>query len=290
MKDFAGKIAVITGAGSGIGRAFALEAARKGMKIAVIDIMGEDAEKVAAECMELGSPKAIAIRTDVSIYEEVKASVEKVMAEFGGIDIMFNNAGVWPAGWIDSPVQDWQWVMNVNVLGTAYYVHEVLPILEKQGTPCHYMVTSSIGGLIGGGNYGAPYFASKHAQVAIAESIRSFAKEKNLDMGVSVFCPEGVDTDIHNSDKRRPPQYTVADDPYYQTPQYKASGPMFGEKVIKVGKKPEVMAKRLFRAIEDKQMYIVSHQYTHLWVQGRLAGLTADMAKEAAIAEEMGIE
>lgn len=290
MKEFAGKIAVITGAGSGIGRSFALEAARKGMKLAIIDIMGEDAEKVAAECMAEGSPKAIAIQTDVSVYEQVKASIETVMAEFGGIDLMFSNAGVWPAGWIDSPVQDWQWVINVNVLGSAYYVHEVLPIMEKQGTPCHYMITSSIGGLIPGGNYGAPYFVSKHAEVALAETVRSFAQEKNLDMGVSVFCPEGVDTDIHNSDKRRPPQYTVADDPYYQTPAYKASGPMFGEKVIKVGKSPDVMAKRLFRAIEDNQMYVITHQYTHPWVQARIAGITADMEKEAAIAAELGIE
>lgn len=289
MKEFAGKVAVITGAGSGIGRSFALEAARKGMKIAVIDIMGDDAEKVAAECMELGSPKAIAIKTDVSVYEEVKASVQKVMAEFGAIDLMFNNAGVWPAGMLDSPIQDWQWAINVNVLGTAYYVHEVLPILVQQGTPCHYMVTASIGGLIPAGDYGAPYYAGKHAQVAIAEAIRAFATDREMDMGVSVFCPEGVATDIHNSDKRRPPQYTVADDPYYQTPFYQASAQLFGENVINVGKNPDDMAKRLFRAIEDNQMYVVTHDYTHDWVKGRFAAIIADMDKEAAIAAELGI-
>lgn len=288
MKEFTGKVAVITGAGSGIGRSFSLAAAEKGMKVAVIDIMEEDAKKVAEECMAKGSPKAVAIKADVSVYEEVKASVETVMKEFGAIDIMFNNAGVWPVGKLDSPVQDWQWIIDVNVLGTAYYAHEVLPILEKQGTPCHYLITASIGGLIPGMNGTAPYFAAKHAQVALAESIRNFAKDQNLDMGVSVFCPEGVQTDIHNSEKRRPSQYTVADDPYYQTEEYKMKPVVFGERVINVGKHPDDMARRLFRAIEDNQMYIVTHSYTHAVVKSRFAAIEADMAKEEAIGTELG--
>lgn len=148
MKEFAGKVAGITGAANGIGEAFALEAARRGMNLALIDIEGDRLQEVKKECEALGAPKVVAITVDVSEYEQVRMSVKRIMAEFDRIDVFFSNAGVAGAGTLGNiPAQDWDWITSVNFLGMAYYVTEVLPIMKKQGTDAYFLFTVSIGGL-----------------------------------------------------------------------------------------------------------------------------------------------
>lgn len=286
MKDFTGKVAVITGAASGIGLSLAKEAARRGMKLALIDINYEGAALAADECAALGSPKAVAIKADVSVYEEVKFSVQRVMNEFGCIDLMINNAGVWPgAGMLELPRQDWEWTISVNALGASYYAMEVLPILRAQGTPCHYMVVSSVAGLTGGGVFGGVYIISKHASVLLAEEIKAYGEENNMDMGVSVFCPSIVATEIANSYKVRPEQFSKPCDPVYATEGYWAGINGF-DMFVKSGYNADGVALRLFRAIEDNQMYIVSHPETHEVIRNRFRAIEADMDKELEIYKE----
>ena len=147
LKYEKGKVCGITGAASGIGKAFALYAAEQGMRLALIDIEGDRLEDVKRECEDLGSPKVVAIPTDVSEYEQVRMSVKRIMAEFGHIDVFFSNAGVGGAGTLGNiPPQDWDWITSVNFLGMAYYVTEVLPIMKEQGTEAHFLFTVSIGG------------------------------------------------------------------------------------------------------------------------------------------------
>lgn len=207
MKEFKNKVAAITGSATGIGRAFAEEAAKRGMRLALIDINTEGLEETKAICEKAGAPKVVTIKTDVTKYEEVRFSILRVMQEYGQLDLMFANAGIATAGWVyNHPPQDWAWAMNTNVLGLTYYVHEVLPIFKQQGTPCHFLFTASIAGLITGLRYNTAYLASKHAAVCIAEAVRDLA-ENDPDysmMGVSVFCPEYVHTNIHNSEDHRP--------------------------------------------------------------------------------------
>ena len=195
MKEFKNKVAAITGSATGIGRA----------------------------CEKAGAPKVVTIKTDVTKYEEVRFSIQRVMQEYGQLDLMFANAGIATAGWVyNHPPQDWAWAMNTNVLGLTYYVHEVLPIFKQQGTPCHFLFTASIAGLITGLRYNTAYLASKHAAVCIAEAVRDLA-ENDPDysmMGVSVFCPEYVHTNIHNSEDHRPADYCVPCDPFYATDSY----------------------------------------------------------------------
>ena len=173
MKEFKNKVAAITGSATGIGRAFAEEAAKRGIRLALIDINTEGLEETKAICEKAGAPKVVTIKTDVTKYEEVRFSILRVMQEYGQLDLMFANAGIATAGWVyNHPPQDWAWAMNTNVLGLTYYVHEVLPIFKQQGTPCHFLFTASIAGLITGLRYNTAYLASKHAAVCIAEAVR----------------------------------------------------------------------------------------------------------------------
>lgn len=208
MKDYKGKVCGITGAASGIGKAFALYAAEQGMRIALIDIEGDRIEEVKRECEVLGSPKVVAIPTDVSEYEQVRMSVKRIMAEFGHIDVFFSNAGVGGAGTLGNiPPQDWDWITSVNFLGMAYYVTEVLPIMKEQGTEAHFLFTVSIGGLQPGMRIQSAYTASKHAALSLAESVRDYADNFAPYIGVTAFCPEYINTEIWDSEKRRPERF-----------------------------------------------------------------------------------
>ena len=173
MKEFAGKVAMITGAAHGIGYSFALEAVRRGMKLALVDIDAPALEAVAAECREMGA-EVLTCETDVSVYEEAKASVQATMDRYGQIDVLFANAGIATAGSIlHIPIRDWEWALAVNTMGIVHYVHEVLPIMEAQKTPAHLMCTASIAGLRAGMAINPPYFCSKHAAVSVAESVKA---------------------------------------------------------------------------------------------------------------------
>ena len=186
MKEFKNKVAAITGSATGIGRAFAEEAAKRGMRLALIDINTEGLEETKAICEKAGAPKVVTIKTDVTKYEEVRFSILRVMQEYGQLDLMFANAGIATAGWVyNHPPQDWAWAMNTNVLGLTYYVHEVLPIFKQQGTPCHFLFTASIAGLITGLRYNTAYLASKHAAVCIAEAVRALAAGNDMLLEIS---------------------------------------------------------------------------------------------------------
>lgn len=243
MKEFKNKVAAITGSATGIGRAFAEEAAKRGMRLALIDINTEGLEETKAICEKAGAPKVVTIKTDVTKYEEVRFSILRVMQEYGQLDLMFANAGIATAGWVyNHPPQDWAWAMNTNVLGLTYYVHEVLPIFKQQGTPCHFLFTASIAGLITGLRYNTAYLASKHAAVCIAEAVRDLA-ENDPDysmMGVSVFCPEYVHTNIHNSEDHRPADYSVPCDPFYATDSYCGLPPPVRQQHHRQGHEPRI--------------------------------------------------
>lgn len=287
MKEFKDKIAVVTGAANGIGKAYALEAAKRGMKLALIDSDAERLPGVQAECESLGAPQAISIITEVSEPRQVKDSIDRVMQEYGRIDVMFSNAGIATAGWINVlPAQDWQWAMDVNGLAMANYVREVLPIMEKQGTPAYFLFTASIAGLISGLRINTSYLASKHAAVCIAEGVRDYVKAKELDIGVSVFCPEYIHTDIHNSERHRPEKYSVPDDPFYQSENHLSYKDLFAKNITEKGMNMAFVGPRLFRAMEDGQMYIAPHLHTHESIKARHRAIEADLEKEAALHEE----
>ena len=194
MKEFAGKVALVTGAAHGIGYSYCTEAAKRGMKLSLVDIDGPAMEKAAEDFRALGA-EVITNLCDVSVYDECKAAIKNTMDHYGQIDTLLANAGICTAGNIvNMPITDWEWAMNVNTMGVVYFVKEVLPIMIAQKTPCHLMITASIAGLRAGMGANPPYFASKHAAVAVAESVQDYVKGTGDDIGVAVFCPMYVHT------------------------------------------------------------------------------------------------
>lgn len=282
MKEFKGKVALITGAAHGIGMAFAEEAAKRGMKLALVDIDAEALPGVKATCEKLGA-ETLALDADVSIYEEVQASVIKAMEQYGQIDLLFANAGIATAGSIlNIPIRDWEWAVAVNTLGIAYYVHEVLPILERQKTPAHVMCTASVAGLRAGMAVNPPYFCSKHGAVSIAESVKAQVDTDGSNIGVSVFCPMYVATDIADCERHRPARFCNPNDPYYTSEEYVNARKIF-RKNIAAGMPLAKIGPRLFRAIEENQMYIVTHTDTIPYLEQRHRSIEADAKKELVL-------
>lgn len=279
MKEFNGKVALVTGAAHGIGYAFSKEAAERGMKLALVDI-DEPALNQVAEELRSRNAEVLVCVTDVSVYEEAKASVQATMEQFGQIDVLFANAGIATAGSILTiPIRDWEWAMAVNTMGIVHYVHEVLPIMEAQKTPAHLMCTASIAGLRAGMAVNPPYFASKHAAVSVAESVKAEVESTGCDIGVSVFCPMYVATDIHNCEKHRPARFWDASDPFYRSEEYIKAREAFRDNVTS-GMPLDNIGKRLFQAIEDNQMYIVTHTQTIPYIEERHRAIEADAKKE----------
>ena len=279
MKEFNGKVALVTGAAHGIGYAFSKEAAERGMKLALVDI-DEPALNQVAEELRSRNAEVLVCVTDVSVYEEAKASVQATMEQFGQIDVLFANAGIATAGSILTiPIRDWEWAMAVNTMGIVHYVHEVLPIMDAQKTPAHLMCTASIAGLRAGMAVNPPYFASKHAAVSVAESVKAEVESTGCDIGVSVFCPMYVATDIHNCEKHRPARFWDASDPFYRSEEYIKAREAFRDNVTG-GMPLDNIGKRLFQAIEDNQMYIVTHTQTIPYIEERHRAIEADAKKE----------
>lgn len=263
MKEFANRVALITGAANGFGVEFAKECALRSMKIALVDIEADEVELTRKLVADMGA-EAIAIGADVTQPEEVEKAVNETMAAFGQIDLLVNNAGVALPGVIwELPLRDWEWIVHVNLMSQVYAMRLVIPIMMKQGTPCHILNTASVAGLITSNGMPA-YHATKHASVALSESVSFDLQAAGANIKMSVFCPGFVQTDLHHCERHRPARYTDKTDPYYSSPSYKA-GQMRAEHVIKTGMPIDSIGLSVFTAIEEEQFYILTHPiYTTL--------------------------
>jgi NAD(P)-dependent dehydrogenase (short-subunit alcohol dehydrogenase family) len=189
MRDYAGKIVVVTGAGSGIGRATAHLFGRLGARVHVADIDGESASAVAEEIGD-----AVAHTVDCSDSAAVEAFAERVFAEGRGVDVLHNNAGIGHAGDIEqTTMDDWRRVIEVNLLGVAYGIQAFVPRMMDQGRRATIVNTASAAGLIGVPQM-APYCASKHGVVGLTEALDAELKEHGI--RVCAVCPGIIDTPI----------------------------------------------------------------------------------------------
>ncbi len=188
-----GAVAVITGGGSGIGRAAASAFARRGARVAVSDLDGERADQTVTEIVANG-PDAIAVRADVSSQQDLEVLRDRCLEHFGRVDVVFNNVGVLAMGPPESlPVEAWQRVMDLNVLSIARSDVVFLPLLLEQGRG-HVVNTASASGLLAYGFDRLPYVASKHAVVGLSEALALYLGPKGI--GVTCVCPSGVVTNI----------------------------------------------------------------------------------------------
>jgi len=200
VKYLRGKNAVITGSASGIGRATALELAREGMDIVIADINEARMEEAAGQVRSQGV-KAVVKKTDVSKKEQVKALIDFAIEEFGGIDIMMNNAGVGMGGEMRdlSLEEDWEWIMGINLWGPIYGCHYVLPHMIQRGSG-HIVNVASAAGFF---SFPAmvPYCTTKFGVVGMTEVLRS--EVARLGIGVSCVCPSFVKTSLAETSRTR---------------------------------------------------------------------------------------
>jgi NAD(P)-dependent dehydrogenase (short-subunit alcohol dehydrogenase family) len=191
--DLAGKIAVVTGGASGIGRGSALAFARRGADVVVADVNDGRLAETRAAIEALGR-RALAVHCDVTQDADVERLARLAIAELGQVDVLMNNAGVVCCGALEAiEIADWQWVFDVNVLGVVRGIRAFLPHLLARGSG--YIVnTASVGGLFALTGEGAPYIASKFAVVGLSESLALYCKPRGI--GVSVLCPGATDTNL----------------------------------------------------------------------------------------------
>jgi NAD(P)-dependent dehydrogenase (short-subunit alcohol dehydrogenase family) len=240
VDDLGGKVAVVTGGGSGIGRALALSFAREGMQVVVADIERDAATRVALEVESCGT-QALAVETDVADRGSVEGLADAAYAAFGEVNVLCNNAGVFVMGPItEMIVEDWRWLISVNVMGVVHGIHAFLPRLLVQDGPAHIVNTSSVAGL-GGGASTSVYSMTKSAVLSISESLHAELLEHGI--GVTVLCPGNISSRILGAQRNRPSAFgRLADEP-------------FGRDLVDYGLEPTPVGDRVVRAIKHGELY-----------------------------------
>ena len=271
MKTFQGRTAVITGAASGFGLETSRIAARLGMNVVMADVQQDALDTAAAEITALGAP-VLAYRLDVSKAAEVEALGAAVMARFGAPHFVFNNAGIGAGGLIwENTVKDWEWVIGVNIMGVAHGVRVFTPMMlaAAKADPAydgHITNTASMAGLLNAPNMGV-YNVSKHAVVALSETLYQDLRLVTDQISASVLCPFFVPTGITKSHRNRPGD--LKDDT--QPTRSQLIGQAMSDKAVGSGKVSAAqVAQFVFDAIAEKRFYVYSHPKALASVQTRL--------------------
>jgi NAD(P)-dependent dehydrogenase (short-subunit alcohol dehydrogenase family) len=256
MKEFKDKVALVTGAASGIGFALADRFASVGMKVVLADVE-ENALGVAEQALKKKGAPVLAVRTDVSKAADVTKLADAAYAKFGAVHVLCNNAGVGMGGlsWEQS-VEDWEWVLGVNLWGVIHGIRTFVPRMLEGGTEGHIINTASVAGLISS-PYMAVYQATKHAVVTITESLRMELELAGGKISASVLCPGFVATRISDSERNRPelePKPITAG----QMAQQEMIREMARQQVA-AGIKPSEVAEMVLEAVRDDRFYIVTH-------------------------------
>lgn len=201
MQDLSGRVAVVTGAASGIGRGIVLAMARAGMQTVASDVEEAGAQAVAEEATLIG-PRSIGVGADVTDAAAIRDLAEKTWAEFGACHVLCNNAGVAVVrSAVATTEEDWRWTLRVNLWGVVNGVNAFLPRFKDQGGPAHIVNTASMSGHLPTAGLSA-YTASKYAVVGLSECLEIELAETPI--GVSVLCPGAVDTRIVDAGRNRP--------------------------------------------------------------------------------------
>jgi NAD(P)-dependent dehydrogenase (short-subunit alcohol dehydrogenase family) len=255
MKEFKDRVAVVTGGASGIGRGMAERFGAEGMKVVLADVEEKALKQTEAEFREKGID-VLAVQTDVSKAEQFEKLAQQTLDAFGGVHIVCNNAGV-AGAWgptFANTLDDWNWIMGVNLWGVIHGVRTFVPIMLDKGDEGHIVNTASLAGIMPGrGIYGV----TKQAVVALSESLYNELKMANSKIGVSVLCPGWVDTNIADADRNRPADLSKTVDaiPDEQRELMDTTVRNF----LKTGLKPSEIADQVFNAIRDDQLYIITH-------------------------------
>ncbi len=269
MKDFKDRVAVVTGAASGIGRGLSAQFIEAGMKVVLADIDESNLQTTVNTFQDLGA-EVIAVPTDVSKPDQVTALASKTIDTFGAVHVLCNNAGVGYGGrssW-GTPTEAWNWVLNVNLMGVIHGIQSFLPIMLEQNTESHVVNTASVAGLIMN-RYNVVYGVSKYAVVALSESLHLELLNIDAKVKVSVLCPGPVSTDIMNSSQRlRPDNVPPPPDPTPEEDLLRNAYKIYIERGIA----PKEVAQQVFDAIQNDNFYVITHDFNKM-IEPRLKNI-----------------
>ncbi len=270
MKDVKGRVAVVTGAASGIGRGMAESFAAAGMKVVLADVDAERLGEFARE-LEKSGAEVLPVKTDVSRQDQVDELARRALDAFGAVHVVCNNAGVAHGGvptW-QSTLHDWEWIVGVNLMGVVHGVRTFTPLLLEQGEG-HIVNTASMAGLIsGGGN--ALYGVTKHAVVALSEALfNELAAQGQARVRVSVLCPGWINTQILQSSQRNQPEAVRHHLPQDRTSPEAEIRRKMVESMLASGLDPRSVGELVLDAIRAERFWILTHPQWKSMIRHRM--------------------
>jgi NAD(P)-dependent dehydrogenase (short-subunit alcohol dehydrogenase family) len=272
MRELAGKTAFVTGGAAGIGLALGRAFAQAGMKVMLADIEA-DVLRAAVKSMQEISPHVRGTICDVADAGSVERAAQASFDAFGKVHVVCNNAGVAAGGGIDHiSLDNWRWVIDVNLMGVLHGIKSFLPHVRAHGEGGHIVNTASMAGMQSEVGF-SPYGASKFAVVSLSEGLSLRLKPHGI--GVSVLCPSYVRTRIGESGRNRPERYGQSQPLDPASP----AAAMVAEiaRNIDAGLEPDAVAARVLTAIRDDELYIFTHPGMRAQVEARFAAILAAM-------------
>ncbi|MHB8529245.1 MAG: SDR family NAD(P)-dependent oxidoreductase [Caulobacteraceae bacterium] len=268
MRELNGKVAFITGGASGIGLAMARAFGRAGMAVMLADIEAPALEAAVAE-LRAGQVRAQGVVVDVTLRDSLRAAAQATIAPVGKVHLVCNNAGVGAGGPLGTfGERDWNWVVDVNLLGVVHGMEVFAPLIESHGEGGHFVNTASIAGLLSPAGM-EPYCATKFAVVAMSEGWSAQLAPKNI--GVSILCPGFVKTRIHESRRNRTAPYGPDG-----RPAPPPGAPISG---VLTGIPPEPVGERVVEAVRDGDLYVFTHPEFKTAVEARFSRILAAFDK-----------
>jgi NAD(P)-dependent dehydrogenase (short-subunit alcohol dehydrogenase family) len=259
MREVAGKVAVLTGAASGIGRGMAESFAAAGMKVVLSDVE-EDALVKTTEALRGAGADVHSVVTDVSKADQVQALADESLERFGSVH---GAASVW-----ETTLDDWEWILGANLMGVIHGVRTFVPILLEQGVESHVVNTASLAGLVGGeGAYGVTKFGA----VALSESLHFNLERAGAKTKVSVLCPGFVDTNILDSERNRPAELSDAS-PLPEGPIVEVWREWVEEQLAE-GLSPRSVGDQVLSAIREERFYILTHPEWNPMIEHRMRAI-----------------
>jgi NAD(P)-dependent dehydrogenase (short-subunit alcohol dehydrogenase family) len=277
MRELKGKTAFITGGASGIGLAMAKAFAEAGMNVMLADVEQGALDQARKDLGQYGN-HVLGVACDVADPDSVERAAQATFSAFGKVHVLCNNAGVAAAGGIDLiSVDNWRWVVDVNLMGVVYGVRSFLPHIRSHGEGGHVVNTASMAGMVNNMGF-SPYAATKFAVVAMSEGLRM--RLQPLGIGVSVLCPDFVRTRIGESGRNRPDRYG----PVQPLDPASPTAAMVAEiaRQIAAGIDPANVAARVLNAIREDELYIFTHPNMRAGVDERFAAIQAAMDQATA--------
>jgi len=277
MRELAGKTAFVTGGASGIGFALGAAFAQAGMKVMLADIETAALAEAVEGLHDFG-PNVRGVACDVADPTSVERAAKASYQAFGNVHVVCNNAGVAAAGGIDNiSLDNWRWVLDVNLMGVLHGVRTFLPHIRAHGEGGHIVNTASMAGMNSGLGF-SPYVASKFAVVGMSEGLAT--RLKPFGIGVTVLCPGFVRTRIGESGRNRPERYGTAQTPDPASP----AGLLLAQLAerLQSGLDPSDVAARVLAAIREDELYVFTHPERRADLEDRFAAIMAAMDKAAA--------